>query len=102
MYTAPEKEIDQSETHESGEIVQIDGVAGKRLTSFIERIERLIAEKDALAQDISEIYTEAKSVGFDTKTMRKIIKLRKMDADKRAEEQMMLETYANAVQLSLI
>jgi uncharacterized protein (UPF0335 family) len=102
MYTAPEKEIDQSETNESGEIVQIDGVAGKRLKSFIERIERLIGEKDALAQDISEIYTEAKSVGFDTKTMRKIIKLRKMDADKRAEEQMMLETYANAVQLSLI
>lgn len=73
----------------------------KRLLSFIERIERLEEEKAELAEDIKDIYTEAKAAGFDTKTMKKVIKLRAMDREKRQEEQYLLETYAKAVQLEL-
>lgn len=86
--------------HNSGdeeEIVTLDTAAGKRIKSFLERIERLTEEKDGIAADIKDIYAEAKSVGFDVKTMRKLIRLRKMDANKRAEEEMMLETYKSAI-----
>lgn len=75
------------------------GVSGKRLKAFIERIERLEEEKAALAEDIKEIYAEAKSTGFDTKTMRKLIRLRKMDSEKRQEEDALLETYKAAIGL---
>jgi len=89
--------------HNSGETETSDvgGVSGKRLLSFIERIERLNEEQDAIKEDIADIYTESKAVGFDVKTIRKVVKLRAQDADKRAEEQALLETYANAVQLNL-
>lgn len=72
-----------------------------RLKAFIERIERLEEEKAALGDDIKDIYAEAKGVGFDVKTTRALIRLRKKEADKRAEEQMLLETYANAIQMDL-
>lgn len=75
------------------------GVAGARLKSFIERIERLEEEKAALAEDIKEIYAEAKGTGFDTKTIRKLIRLRKMDSDKRREEDELLELYKSAIGL---
>lgn len=78
----------------------VGGVSGERLRAFIERIERLEEEKAALAEDIKEVYGEAKATGFDTKTMRKIIKLRKMDTDKRNEEDALLDTYKAAVGLS--
>lgn len=71
----------------------------KRLLSFIERIERMTEEKLAIQNDIKEIYSEAKSSGFDVKTIRQIIKLRKLDAEKRAEAQSLLETYADAIGL---
>jgi uncharacterized protein (UPF0335 family) len=101
MYAAKsQKEDDQDQDEKPAET--IDTVAGARLKSFIERVEKLESEKADIAEGIKDLYTEAKGVGFDVKTIRKIIKLRKMDAQKRAEEQMMLETYANAVQLSLI
>lgn len=77
----------------------VGGVAGKRLKSFLERIERLEEEKAGLADDIKDIYAEAKSVGFDTKTMRKIIRLRKMDTEKRREEDELLELYKAAIGL---
>jgi len=70
---------------------------GARLRSFIERIERLEEEKKALADDIKEVYSEAKGQGFDTKTMRKIISLRKKDPDDRAEEDALLDTYKSAL-----
>ena len=79
------------------EVIEIDGAAGKRLKSFIERIERLEEEKAGLAADIKDIYAEAKSVGFDVKTIRKIIRLRKMEEQKRNEEDMLLETYKAAI-----
>ena len=73
------------------------GDADKRLRSFIERIERLEAEKAELAEDIKEIYGEAKANGYDPKIMRKIVRMRKMDVEKRKEEEAMIEVYRNAV-----
>ena len=71
----------------------------KRLKSFIERVERLEEEKAAISEDIKEVFGEAKSVGFDVKTMRKVIRLRKMETDKRREEEELLELYKSAVGL---
>ncbi len=81
------------------ETSEIEGVAGKRLKAFIERIERLEEEKAALGEDIKEVYGEAKAVGFDTKTMRKLVRLRKMDIEKRREEDELLELYKAAIGL---
>ena len=73
------------------------GVAGERLRSFIERIERLEEEKAALAEDIREVYAEAKGNGFDVKTMRQIVRLRKLDSADRQEQEAILETYMAAL-----
>lgn len=70
---------------------------GQRLRSFIERVERLEEDKKAIAEDIKEVYAEAKSQGFDVKTMRKIVSLRKKDPDDRAEEDALLDTYMSAL-----
>ena len=75
------------------------GVAAERLKSLIERIERLEEEKAALTSDIREIYSEAKGTGFDTKIMRQIVKLRKMDAASRQEQDELLELYKKAIGL---
>ncbi len=75
----------------------VGGVAGERLTSFIERIERLEEEKAAIMEDIKEVYAEAKGVGFDVKTIRKVVALRKMDGEKRRESEELLELYKAAV-----
>jgi len=65
----------------------VGGIAGERLKSFIERVERLEEEKRALAEDIKEVYAEAKGVGFDVKIMRQIVKIRKMDQDELDEQE---------------
>ncbi len=78
----------------------IGGVSGERLKSFIERIERLEEEKAALMEDIREVYGEAKAVGFDAKIMRKVVSLRRMDTDKRREEEEILDLYKVAVGLA--
>ena len=75
----------------------IGGIAGERLRSFIERIERLEEEKKALADDIRDVYGEAKSTGFDVKALRTIIKMRKEDTDERKEHEAILETYLHAL-----
>jgi len=75
----------------------VGGVAGQRLNSFLERIERLEEEKANLAEDMKEVYGEAKSVGFDVKIMRRIIKLRKMEPEKRREENELLDLYMSAI-----
>jgi uncharacterized protein (UPF0335 family) len=75
------------------------GVAAERLKSFIERIERLEEEKAALAADIREIYSEAKGTGFDTRIMRQVVRLRKLDAADRQEQQAILDTYKKALGL---
>jgi uncharacterized protein (UPF0335 family) len=75
----------------------VGGVAGDRLKSFIERIERLEEEKRALAEDIKEVYSEAKGVGFDVKIIRALIRIRKMDEDDRDEQEELLDTYMRAI-----
>ena len=74
-----------------------DQVTGKRLVSFVERIERLEEEKAALSEDVKEVYGELKSVGFDVKTVREIVKLRAMDVEKRREAEDLLNVYKEAV-----
>ncbi len=76
---------------------EANNVTGQRLRSFIERIERLEEEKKALADDIKEVYAEAKGQGFDAKIMRKIVSLRKKDDQARREEDELLDTYMSAI-----
>lgn len=78
-------------------MVETGGIAADALRSFIERVERLEIEKKALADDIKDIYSEAKSVGFDVKIMRQIIRLRKMDENERQEQEALLDTYTHAL-----
>jgi uncharacterized protein (UPF0335 family) len=75
----------------------VGGVAGERLKSFIERIERLEEEKRTLGEDIKEVFAEAKGSGFDTKIMRQIIKLRRMDKDDLDEQEALLDVYKRAL-----
>ena len=74
-----------------------DSVAQDQLRAFIERIERMEEEKEAITADIKEIYAEAKGNGFDTKILRKIISLRKRDANERMEQEALLELYMSAL-----
>ena len=78
-------------------MVEVGGIAAERLRQLIERIERLEDEKAALAADIREIYAEAKAVGFDSKVMRQIIKLRKMDTADQQELEALIDTYKHAL-----
>ncbi len=71
--------------------------AKDQLKTLIERIERLEEEKAALANDIKEVYAEAKGNGFDTKAIRKVIRIRKMDASEREEQDAILELYMSAL-----
>ena len=75
----------------------VAGIAGDRLRSFIERIERLEEEKSTLSEDIKEVYSEAKGTGFDIKIMRQIIRLRKMEAGDRSEMEEILDVYKRAL-----
>jgi uncharacterized protein (UPF0335 family) len=76
--------------------------AAEDLRLFLERIERLEEEKKGIADDIRDVYAEAKGNGWDTKTMRRLVALRKLDPDARAEQQALLETYAKAIGLDLL
>jgi len=75
----------------------VNSDTAKRLLSIIERIEALEAEKKNLAEDVKDIYREAKSAGFDSPTIRLIIKHRAEDAAKREEREALLETYMAAL-----
>ena len=70
-----------------------------RLRLLIERVERLEEEKKGIADDIRDTYAEAKAVGYDAKIMRRIVRLRKMNQDDRAEMEMLLDTYKAALGL---
>jgi len=76
-----------------------DNVAADQLRLFIERIERLEEEKKGIADDVKDVYSEAKSQGYDTKTMRAIVRLRKMEKHARDEAEALLETYKVALGL---
>jgi uncharacterized protein (UPF0335 family) len=74
-------------------------VTADQLRLFIERIERLEEEKKGMADDISDVYSEAKSMGYDPKTMRTIVRLRKMEKNARDEAEGLLDTYKSALGL---
>ena len=74
-------------------------VAADQLRLFIERIERLEEEKKGIADDVKDVYAEAKANGYDTKTMRAIVRLRRMESHARQEADALLETYRNALGL---
>mgnify|MGYP002635733137 CR=1 FL=1 len=78
-------------------MADVGGVTGEQLRSLIERIERLEEEKAALAEDIREVFAEAKGNGFDVKIMRQIIRLRKMETGDRQELEALLDTYKAAL-----
>ena len=77
-------------------------VAQGQLKSIVERIERLEEDKKAIADDIKEVYAEAKANGFDIKTLRKVVMLRKKDRSEREEEEAMLDLYLNALGMTPI
>lgn len=72
-------------------------VVSNDLKSFIDRVERLEEEKSALQADIKEVYASAKASGFDTKILKQIIRLRKMDPNDRAEQEILLDTYISSL-----
>ncbi len=77
-----------------------ENVSAAQLRQFIERVETLEEEKKAVADQIKDVYAEAKGTGFDTKTMKSIVRLRAMDANARAEAEALLETYKAALGLA--
>lgn len=83
--------------HNSAGATDVGGISGDRLKAFVERIERLMEEKAELANDIRDVFAEAKAAGFDTKIMRQVIRLRAMDREDREEQRELLDLYGRAV-----
>ena len=81
----------------NSEAAATGGIAADRLRSIVERIERLTSEREGLNSDIKDILTESKSSGFDVKTIKQILRLRKMDPAKAEEEQQLLDIYMRAL-----
>ena len=75
-------------------------VDAKHLKAFLERIEKLEEEKRAIADDIKDVYSEAKGTGYDVKIMRKIVSIRRQDTHKRREEEEILDIYLSALGIS--
>ncbi len=80
-----------------GDADVIGAAAREQLKSLVQRIERLEEEKASLGADLKEVYQEAKAMGFDTKVLRKVISLRKMDRNERAEQEALLDLYFGAL-----
>ncbi|WP_169569823.1 DUF2312 domain-containing protein [Sneathiella limimaris] len=78
-------------------MADVGGVAADHLRSFIERIERLEEDKKAIADDIKEVFAEAKGTGFDVKAMRAVLRLRKMDKADYQEQEYMIDLYKHAL-----
>lgn len=76
---------------------EIAGITADRLRGFIERVERLEEEKKGIADDIKEVYAESKALGFDTKIMRKIVSLRKLEQQERMEQEELIDVYKHAL-----
>ena len=81
-------------------MADVGGIASERIRTIIERIERLEEEKAALAEDIREIFSEAKAAGFDVKILRQVIRLRKLDSSDRQEQEAILDLYKRALDMS--
>ncbi|HXQ13166.1 MAG TPA: DUF2312 domain-containing protein [Caulobacteraceae bacterium] len=82
---------------DSPNIDTLGATAQGKLKSLVERIERLEEDRAAVASDLKEVYAEAKGEGFDTKIIRKVVRLRKADAAKRSEEEALIELYITAI-----
>ncbi len=80
-------------------MAEVGGIAADRLRAFVERVERLEEEKAALSADIKDVYAEAKGTGFDVKTIRQIVRLRKMDQTDRDEQEALLDLYKRVLDL---
>lgn len=75
----------------------VGGISAERLKSFIDRIERISEEIDGLGNDRKDIFAEAKATGFDTKILRQILKLRRMEKEERKEMEELLDLYKQAL-----
>jgi uncharacterized protein (UPF0335 family) len=73
------------------------GLSAEHLKQFIERLERLEEEKKNIAEDIKEVFAEAKGTGFDVKTIRQVLRIRKIEANEREEQEFLLDTYCRAL-----
>ena len=82
---------------EESKATQVGGIAAEALRQLIERIERLEEEKKALQSDIKDVYAQAKGQGFDTKIIRQIIRLRKIEEQEREESEQLLDLYKAAI-----
>jgi uncharacterized protein (UPF0335 family) len=82
---------------DASSIDTINATAQGKLKSLIERIERLEEDKAAVANDLKEVYAEAKGEGFDVKIVRKVVRLRKQDTAKRQEEEALIDLYISAI-----
>ena len=82
---------------DSSNIDVLTSTAQSQLKTIVERIERLEEDKAAVANDLKEVYAEAKGNGFDVKTLRKVVRLRKQDKAKRQEEEALLDLYLSAI-----
>ena len=80
-------------------MADVGGIASDRRRTIIERIERLEEEKAALAEDIREVFSEAKSAGFDVKILRQVIRLRKLESSDRQEQEAILDLYKRALDM---
>ncbi|NQV56704.1 MAG: DUF2312 domain-containing protein [Rhodospirillales bacterium] len=80
-------------------MADVGGIAQDRLRAFVERIERLEEEKNALAADIRDVFSESKSAGFDVKIMRQIVRLRKLNGADRREQEELLDLYKLALDM---
>ena len=87
----------QNNTARKMEPTESGGVSGERLRSFIQRIEKLEEDKSAVGEDLKEVYSEAKGTGFDTKIIRQIVRLRKIELEKRRENDELLDLYKAAI-----
>lgn len=80
-------------------MAEVGGIAADRLRSIVERVEKLEEEKAALAADIRDVYAEAKGNGFDVKTLRQVVRLRKLDKPDREEQEALLDLYKRVLEL---
>ncbi len=96
--TSGESQVEETSSSDATPVPgEIAGITADRLRGFIERVERLEEEKKAIADDIKEVYGEAKSLGFDTKIMRKIVSLRKLEQQERMEQEELIDVYKHAL-----
>ncbi|MGD2133894.1 MAG: DUF2312 domain-containing protein [Maricaulaceae bacterium] len=88
---------EESTSAHEGSVDVLGAAAREQLKAFVQRIERLEEEKAAIGADLKEVYAEAKTMGYDTKVLRKVISLRKMDRNDRAEQEALLDLYLGAI-----